>query len=406
MSSTQTRFLRLFESLLCRSSKHEEHCKCASIKKTYGSKPFKCGHFGCLASRIGFESAEGRDIHLATHERPYRCDWSDCEFGHIGFASQARLDAHLKLHRTDDTASQTSKTSRDTGVARSGMREILLDAVEADNNDVIRAFASEVPWFADILLNQAVKTASPETLNLLLTICGRELVSQKTNILKTAIVSDNLDAARILVNEYFHEHTIIYGDTYLILAIRFGLPDMVKLLSHYLPKRREDFNLPWSGNLLLKEYSPEYEAMVIQCLDLLKTWAKTTGNFFPVYFRDNSMTTLSLTIARYLLQNGVDIDTTENLRSATALYLASKDKSLRAAELMKFLLESGAYPQQRSNGKRGPISKRPGPANISKWFGITWEQLVEESRKVYAASTMTAVASETAKADFRERSPI
>ena len=379
------------ESLLCRSAHHQERCKCAFIKDIYGSKPFKCPRFGCPTFRNGFESAEDRDLHLKTHDRPYRCDWPACDFGHIGFASQTRLNAHLKLHKGNDTAFQTSK---DTHVDRIYMERILLDAIKADDIDVIRASASEVPNFAETLLEEAVETTSPETLLLLLEICSGHVVLQNSPVLKRAIDIDNLDAVRLLLDRGFHYYALDWfaNDKYLTGAILNRSPDMLKLLFQYYPEHVRNINyyVP-SSRFLPLDPSPELEARVVKCLGLLKTWTVNPRIYFTECFTNNSVGTLSIAVAKYLLKNGVSINAPDLTQSpsATALYLASAKTSLRAAELMKFLLESGASPEAKPNGETGSLSQRPGPANISQWFGLSWDQLVEESQKVYALSRPT-----------------
>jgi ankyrin repeat protein len=70
----------------------------------------------------------------------------------------------------------------------------------------------------------------------------------------------------------------------------------------------------------------------------------------------------------------------------TPLHHAAKKTTTAAAELMKFLLLSGANPNTSAlvRGKTLTPSMERGARNISKWLGMTWDELVkwaQEDRK-------------------------
>ena len=62
---------------------------------------------------------------------------------------------------------------------------------------------------------------------------------------------------------------------------------------------------------------------------------------------------------------------------ASPLFFAAQRNTRSASELMKFLLESGADPFRIVNGKL-PENER-GAKNLSKWLGMTWDELVEST---------------------------
>jgi ankyrin repeat protein len=99
-------------------------------------------------------------------------------------------------------------------------------------------------------------------------------------------------------------------------------------------------------------------------------------------FKKNAEKSWSIPIATILLSRGVDINTRGLDGSGfTPLYSASGNESLKAAEFMKFLLRSGADPDVEI-ARKPAIRERPGPRNISRWFGVSWDEFVRESRKV------------------------
>jgi len=115
-------------------------------------------------------------------------------------------------------------------------------------------------------------------------------------------------------------------------------------------------------------------------------------------------TCCSVVLATILVDLGVDVDYKTNKKSTaerTPLHVAARKKNAAAAELMKYLLLAGADPNtftftyRGGNTKRGNLagsrkretetpSMEKGAQNISKWLGMTWDQLVEwaqEQRK-------------------------
>jgi hypothetical protein len=85
----------------------------------------------------------------------------------------------------------------------------------------------------------------------------------------------------------------------------------------------------------------------------------------------------SVNLARYAFQHGCGVDIQPNKNSPTALQFASRKTTKEAAYLMEFLLLQGADPN-KSMGKMR-IGDEKGAREISKWLGLTWEQLVERT---------------------------
>jgi ankyrin repeat protein len=107
-------------------------------------------------------------------------------------------------------------------------------------------------------------------------------------------------------------------------------------------------------------------------------------------------TTCSIVLAKALLECGANVNFKKrNITSKTVLHVAATKITAAAAELMKLLLLSGADPNISAEAKRGGNQSRDqriettpsmerGAQNISKWLGMTWDQLVkwaEEQRR-------------------------
>lgn len=391
ISATQLQVFQLFEATLCPATKHRVDCKCDTIKRHYGPRPFKCTRFGCQFFRTGFESAADQNRHVLTHDRPYLCDRPNCEFGKIGFSSKSRLHAHLKYHENHKLISRAPEADID---GEDDMRLFLKDAVKDDNVDIVRAFNSEIRKFAEPLLREAVESSSLRMLELLLEASEGIQINQ-SKVLLWAVGAGNMAATQMLLDwgasagkEYLWHKCI--SD-----AMSKRSPKMLELLLQY---NTEDTSFEsmiydlYDSDIFIKDMNSVEEANVIMCLGLLRDWSSEKEHMGRVLTM-NARKCCSIAIASFLLERGVDVNFhgKKHLTSlSTALYFASAKKGQRAANLMKFLLESGADPLLKPSRSTQLIANRPGPRNIQKWLGMTWEQLVEDSAKVHTASQKPA----------------
>ena len=354
------------------------------MQRQYGSRLFKCNRFGCPYFRTGFETKPDRDRHLRVHDRPYKCDRPNCDFSDVGFGSQARLNVHLQYHekQAKKPVAHLADIDKDEDV-----EFIILDAVKADDVDLVRDFIADVPRFSEKLLKQAVVSSSCEMLDVLLEACNSEQINKST-VLDRAVCADNLEAARMLLSRGASPKNG-YGSFWgMNQAVSNLSPEMIKVLlsdrhiQEMIAKNdwiKPDMQWPFRPHLEVSQ-----QARFIQCLSLLPDWTNKRLAFEEC-FKWNARGCCSIVVAEYLLQNGVDINRRVT-GGHTVLYWASTRKTKMAAKYLKFLLESGADPLGPTTPRARPIADQPGPRNISKWLGISWGQLVEESRKKHAAS--------------------
>jgi hypothetical protein len=97
-------------------------------------------------------------------------------------------------------------------------------------------------------------------------------------------------------------------------------------------------------------------------------------------------TTCSVSIARVLLDNGADVDfrsskMVNSWQIKTPLIAAAAKRTREGADMMKLLLLAGADPtacyQPKKDSEPRTAGMEPGAKNISKWLGLTWDELVE-----------------------------
>ena len=354
------------------------------MQRQYGSRLFKCNRFGCPYFRAGFETKPERDRHLGVHDRPYRCDRPNCDFSDMGFGSQARLNVHLHYHEKQAKKPAARLADIDNN---EDVKLIILDAVKADDIDLVRDFIADVPRFSRMLLKQAVASSSCEMLDVLLEACNSEEIDEST-VLGDAVDADNLEAARMLLSRGAspkNKHGNFWGINQAVSNVS---PEMIKVLlsdRHVQGMIAEnDWIKPHFIWATFHNLETSNEASFIQCLSLLPDWTHKRDSLEKC-FELNAGGCCSIAIAEFLLRNGVDINHRGKGRN-TALFYASTKSNQTAAEFMKFLLESGADPLVPLTPTCKPLANQPGPRKISKWLGVSWEQLVEESRKKHAAS--------------------
>ena len=270
------------------------------------------------------------------------------------------------------------------------MKTFLLDAVENDDTEAICENISEVPTYAQELILKAIRSSSSQMLVLLLDACIGIPINE-LDVLESAAREGMVEAVRILLSR----GASVSESSHLVRYFAPRNPaDIIQLfLQHdYLQPDHLHYDALFQlASLLPSAYEPESEAKIIKCLDLIQPWRVEKGELSE-FFRQNGNRCFSIAIARLLLQSGVDVNTRgakERSGANTALYAASAKKGQRAAEFMRFLLESGADPSLKTL-KSIAIADRPGPKEIEKWLGISWDQLVQDSAKVYAASLPAA----------------
>lgn len=89
-------------------------------------------------------------------------------------------------------------------------------------------------------------------------------------------------------------------------------------------------------------------------------------------------TTCSIPLGRALLQHGANINGQKGKLAVSPLHFAARKSSVENAEFMRFLLFAGADPERVSRSRRP--SDEIGAKEIVRWLGMTWNELVEQTR--------------------------
>jgi hypothetical protein len=394
----------------------------------YGDRLFKCQYMSCIFRRHGFETKASRNSHEKEHEKPWKCDVEGCEFENGGFLSRKMRDEHLKQFHTHNNVIPNSEFQN---LDEADLKEVCLDLVKADDVLRVRELAAagmlkDQPHL-DGLITCAAQYASPEMLKILLgqecdpltneisrdtyskrllceVVAGKSLEmleyilhsnmeDWKTQLRREYGEADPFISDRILGN--YLKHTRVAGIPEVLAK---GNDEMLAILCKWIER---DILLEKTKSYLV------YANMVAATAGdtyreqkLLGMWRKIPYENWAKNNWKNAIisvasTTCSIELAKFLVDQGVPVDWRNSRAVPTPLVHAARKINAEAAELVKFLLFSGAEPVVqivKHDDKRAPsdqigrtsqihVSEQKGAQQISKWLGVSFDELVVQAKK-------------------------
>lgn len=394
-TNTEARFHLSLESMLCGTLKHRTDCICQELKSIYGSSIFKCGRPGCPSYRIGFDTKPMRDEHTQRHNRPFKCRHSECPFATLGFAKETGLESHLAqthgqfLHvEFEVTPTQTNALSEKE------LKAILIDAVQENDLPTIRSEADAVRKFILVLLLRAYQGRSSNSMikHLLGEITPNffqepgEDRSQEmyANILRASTEHGNYDVFKMPYNLFkvfiraSDWNTVVYST--LVFLGRTRCADVLEIVASTLHETGGGF-LHFQIKALLERFIPENpdtaaEILAMECFERIKPYL-LMRHINPLILKVAGGC-CSIAIAKLLLAEGASVNI--SIGGHRPLLSAAKQTSMEAAKFMEFLVRKGANSEDYVHRFKGKtLSELPGPRNIHKWIGITWEELIKQN---------------------------
>lgn len=371
--------------MLCETIKHQPNCACQELKNIYGGDIHKCGWPGCRSYRVGFDTRSKRAEHTKRHTRPFKCQHSKCPFVTFGFTNEADLDSHLAQAHDQNLRTVSGATQgRINTSADEDLKAILIDAVQENDLSTIRAEADAVQRFKEDLLSSACRGRSSEAMitHLLNGIAPSIFKgAQLTDLMRRNIISASIEhgdpCLLLKLCKTSNNQATFWTDAELRLIMRTRCWDLIEAL--FINFRNEMFTRPIKrmfryliADIIPQEPDMEAEILALECLERIQHHLSGHLKFSLI---DLGIGCCSIAIAEFLIARGASIDIGRgNLRPIS---VAAKQTSQEAAKFMEFLVRKGAQTSLQVKGKA--LSEFPGPRNIQKWIGITWEELIKQS---------------------------
>jgi hypothetical protein len=160
-----------------------------------------------------------------------------------------------------------------------------------------------------------------------------------------------------------------------------------KLASRY-KSSRIPFGDRYTQPSLLKAAirNPENESFILSIWGKLNLAQNLTQNYLGSALVNVASSCCSVKLAKYLIDARARVDHRRSSSYMTPLHHAVTHDTPEAAELVKFLLDLGADPTAFARSGRGTkirirrIRDEVGAKGISKWLGMSWDDLVEKIR--------------------------
>ena len=137
------------------------------------------------------------------------------------------------------------------------------------------------------------------------------------------------------------------------------------------------------NSIVKRDDNVDEDLNTMECINVLHRNGFIRPNELEGMLLAIALTSCSMPLASFLIKLGANVnsggmDEMGIPAKKIPLYAAAQRHSKAAAEFMKFLLDSGADPTRKVNG-RTPGQMR-GAKNIFKWLGMTWDELVESAK--------------------------
>lgn len=219
---------------------------------------------------------------------------------------------------------------------------------------------------------------------------------QNENVVASAIKSQNQECFEFLVKENIRK---VHGRNYFLHSTCFDTvlcSDSVEMFSIWEKYVKEEIDsLVARGRKKAKVASLYAKLSILSATTgnlhreqlLLDFWNRKgiieamDGNYLGSTLTIVAQSCCSVRLATCLIEAGAKVDYRKSNRYMTPLQHAARKTSAEAAELMKFLLERGANPEIEAGRSELRIRDEKGAKGISKWLGVSWDELVEKTKK-------------------------
>ncbi|SCV57123.1 uncharacterized protein FFB14_14978 [Fusarium fujikuroi] len=413
ISATAIRVHRMLQSLLCSGSRHTNDCHCAEIQKHYGSAVNRCPFISCRFRRFSFGSRDLLDEHIRHHDRPFKCAMETCEYSTLGFSSRGQLEHHWVQYHQRPT--EVHIPGDLDALQHEDLKSLVLDYIMRDEvkemERICHSIISRWLFVLDFRLSFEGLLASHGSVAMVRLIFEKHLLRVgrgADSFMSHAIKSHNLPVVEWAFSNDITSITITGWSNIFVSEI--AASDSIEVFNIWRNGAlSSDFHSSVLNMVRCRKWSPLIES---QLASLLVEQYKV-GNINVKKASELLMALAaggcSLILAKALITCGADVNyrSHQGVTAFSPLHHAIRKTSAEAANLVEYLLLSGANPHLRvirpSGKKKGQeivMSLEPGAKGIFKWLSKTWDELVEwaaeerkkssEDRYLSVSSTLSA----------------
>lgn len=373
---------KILEELLSVKDEHGRVYHETTVRAWHGNRPFKCTFLHCSFRRQGFQLKSERRSHEKYHDKPWKCSFPDCEYAEGGFLSRKMRDVHLsRFHqKLNNETTKLEKPDVDE------IQPLLFDLIGADEVEAVKELLPII-WDLDytvriVIWERAATSGSPEMLELAISTEG---IDFQRSYLIWSIQGRNVDCFKLLLSRtgtHMPESILNYifksNSQEILDAFELFLDTCLDLPSMF--SSRPYINRQFRQGIKLTARVPQREQILLKYFKKRNFIKGNESWAFNSLLIDVALTTCSIKFASYLIDQGADVNfRSGKTKNPTPLQYAARSCSHESAEMMKFLLIKGADPEVLY--KHGKICDEKGAKGIEKWLGVTWDDLVAQTKK-------------------------
>lgn len=386
---------KCFDALLCGQLEHGAGCneKCAALQRHYGSRLYKCTYPSCSHSRLGFESSSDRDKHVKHHGRPWKCSVAACEWSVIGFNTKKSRDDHwLRFQQTAVRAEISKFDDLDGDDIQPLLFELVNDG-DVDGIQSLLASSGVARLGPEIIFAARTFAVQQGSLPIAQLLIPKDEKHAPANLVSVAVEGGDADIVKWTLSKSDPDDV----GKFVKATLETSSDQIYSLLEEHLVKiprhrkRKFSFEDPEDRlDVVFKQpVFSEVKDNPVKEAGLKHTWRVLSELWIPDAFSAAlirvAKSTCSIPLARELIELGANLDYTikEYMKRGgmTALRLAAKKTTKEAALFMQFLLSQGASDIEYRRREHGDVTvwikDERGAKEISKWLGVTWEELVK-----------------------------
>lgn len=327
----------------------------------------------------------------------------DCAYAEGGFVSRKMRDDHYKDH----IATGPQEISHAENPEPDEIQPLLFDLIRAGKVEVVRnllcqfeALPSGIQW---AIRDCAASFGSAAIIDLIEPFTS----AFPADILVSSIRARNIDLFKHLLSRSKNHRELSYP-RYSSLVKEVLESDSEEIFDSWISYIDIDRNnhqltrskLPWGaifaelGAIMATAGNFGRENLLFTIWEKAGILKSLNRGYLGSAVVHVASSTCSVRLAEYLVGHGANVDYRRSISYLTALQMAARQTSAAAAEMMKYLLLQGADPEAKAVRARLSIRDEKGAKGIAKWLGMSWDELVaqtKEEREKIASKSVESV---------------